>query len=130
MFKKKQLMASHANGNETIIAQGVKVEGDFQSQGDVVIDGEVSGSVKTAASLRVGETAVIQADVRAVSAVVAGAVRGNIHVSDTIELLSSSSVEGDIHAKSISVAQGARINGRVTMGDSPSALKDESEDEE
>ena len=130
MFKKDQPMASSSNGNETIIAQGVKVEGDFQSQGDVVIDGEVSGSVKTASSLRVGETAVIHADVRAASAVVAGTIQGNLHAADGIELLATSVVEGDIQTGSISVAQGARINGRVSMNGTAAPVVEEGDDEE
>ncbi len=73
-----------SNGQETIIAQGVKVEGDFQSSGDVLIDGEVSGSVVTQQSLRVGEAAVIEANVSAKSAVIAGRVKGNLKVQERV----------------------------------------------
>src|SRR3989338_6886422 len=97
------MFGTHAGmGNsqqETVIAQGVKMEGDFVSQGDVVIDGEVSGSVSTASSLRIGEEAVIEADVAAVSAVVAGHIRGNVQVEDRLELLETSKVEGDVTAR-------------------------------
>lgn len=104
---------SHA---DTIIATGVRVEGDFQSKGDVVIDGEVMGTVHTDASLRVGESARIQADVSAASAVVAGEVAGNIRVTDRLDLLESSRVHGDIEAQMLSVAPGAVVNGRISMG--------------
>ncbi len=105
-----------SNGQETIIAQGVKVEGDFTSSGDVVIDGEVSGSIQTAASLRVGDTAKITADVTAAVAVIAGVVQGNVKVAERLELLETSVVDGDITCRVLSVAPGARINGRVEMG--------------
>ena len=104
------------NHAETIIATGVRVEGDFTSKGDVVIDGEVMGTVHTDASLRIGETARIQADVSAASAVVGGEVQGNIRVGDRLDLLESSRVHGDIEAQVISIAPGAVVNGRVTMG--------------
>ncbi len=101
--------------NETIIAQGVKVEGEFTSQGDVVIDGEVIGTVKTASSLRVGESARIQANVTAQSAVIAGEVIGNIQAFERLELLESSKVQGDVETQLISIAPGAVVNGRLTM---------------
>lgn len=102
---------------ETIIAQGVRVEGDFVSQGPVVIDGEVAGSVKTTQSLRVGDNARIEADVVAQSAIIAGQVFGKIQVQDRLELHERSVVQGDIEASVFSVAAGAQINGTVTMGE-------------
>ncbi len=92
------------------------MEGDFVSQGDVVIDGEMVGTVRTAAHLRVGETAAISADVSAQSAVIAGRLRGNLRVEDKLELLESSQVEGDVSARVLSVAAGAQVNGRISMG--------------
>lgn len=108
-------MAASSNG-ETIIAQGVKVEGDFASQGNVSIDGEVTGSIQTAAALRIGEMAKIHADVTAESAVIAGQVQGNIRVANRLELMETAEVHGDLEAKIVSVAPGAVINGRMTMG--------------
>ncbi len=117
MFKDKnpKPMAS-SSSNETIIAQGVKVEGDFHSQGDVSIDGEVTGSVQTEQALNIGVSARIQADVEALSAIVAGEVQGNIKANEKLELLATSVVHGDITTGLISVAPGAQLNGRVTMG--------------
>jgi cytoskeletal protein CcmA (bactofilin family) len=134
MFKdKKQTVMSITSNNQTIIAQGVRVEGDFRSQGDVVIDGEVSGSVETQSSLRVGETAKIHADVKAANAVIAGEVQGNIFVQDTLELLSTSDVKGDIVTTVISVAAGAQLNGRISMDQgktSSAGAKDKHKEEE
>ena len=100
----------------TTIAMGVKVEGDFISEGDVVIEGEVAGTVKTKAHLQVGGSARITANVAAKSAVVAGTVVGNLTVEDRLELLESSSVEGDIQTSVLSIAPGVRVNGHLAMG--------------
>ncbi len=107
-------MTQHA-GNETIIAQGVKVEGDFHSSGDVIIEGEVTGSVQTAKSLTIGESARIHANIEAQSANVAGEVKGNIIAHDRLEILATSSVSGDIQTANLSIASGAQVNGKVTM---------------
>jgi cytoskeletal protein CcmA (bactofilin family) len=99
----------------TVIAQGVKVEGDFVSDGDVIIEGEVTGSVKTAGYLEVGDAAKIKASVSASEAVVAGEIYGNLTVTGKLELFQTSRVEGDIEVATLSVAPGAKINGQVTM---------------
>ena len=97
------------------------------SQGDVIIDGEVSGSIQTATALKVGESARIRASVAADSAVVAGIIEGNVSVAGRLELLETSRVVGDIEAKILSVAPGATINGHVSMGH---AGKGEDKDDE
>ncbi|HLD18134.1 MAG TPA: polymer-forming cytoskeletal protein [Patescibacteria group bacterium] len=106
------------NGREeTMIARGVKVEGDFVSEGDVTVEGEVTGSVRVTQHLRVGQGAAIRADVSAGEAVVAGIVQGNLQISGTLELLETSRVDGDVTTKVLSVAPGARVNGRISMAD-------------
>lgn len=115
MFKRDESGA--VMGGETVIAQGVKVEGDFTSSGNVIIEGEVSGSVSVAGDLRVGESARISANVQAQNAVVAGEIRGNVSVGATLELGPTSRVEGDVTASVLTVAAGAVINGRLSMGE-------------
>ena len=117
MFKKSEHPMAHAQaGSETIIAEGVKVEGDFKSNGDITIAGELNGVLQTVASLQIGESAVIHADVSAKNAVIAGEVVGNIHVEDGLQLLASSNVSGDIVTNRLSIAEGSVVNGKISMG--------------
>jgi cytoskeletal protein CcmA (bactofilin family) len=115
MFKDKKIAMPSQSDAQTIIAQGVKVEGDFKADGDVIIDGDVVGSVSTEKFLQIGESAKIKADVKANSAVIAGEVNGNITVGDMLELLATSNVKGDITTKRISIAEGAIVNGKLAM---------------
>ncbi|PIZ55590.1 hypothetical protein COY25_00650 [Candidatus Uhrbacteria bacterium CG_4_10_14_0_2_um_filter_41_7] len=103
------------NGQETIIALGVRVEGDFVSEGDVVIEGDVNGNIQTASDLRIGEQAKIKADILAQNAVIAGEVRGNVTIAGKLELSPSARIIGDISVDVLSVLSGAQINGKVTM---------------
>lgn len=100
---------------ETIISASVKVEGDFVSQGNVLIEGEVEGSMKTEKDLRVGEHARIAADVSAASATVAGEVRGNVTISDRLKLEPTAKVYGDIRTRDLVIASGAIVNGKIVM---------------
>lgn len=105
-----------AHEPETVIAASVKVEGDFQSQGNVLIEGVVEGNLMTERDLRVGERARIAADVVAANATVAGEIRGNLTVSERLELESTARIHGDVRTKVLVVASGATMNGRLVMG--------------
>ena len=100
---------------ETVVGPSVKVQGDFISQGNIVIEGEVKGSIKTDKQLRVEEGAKIDADVSAEGALLAGEVRGNIHILGTAELTPTAKLYGDLEAKTLIVAAGAVLHGRVIM---------------
>lgn len=117
MFNTSPMANREAGHNpETIIAAGVQLEGDFTSQGNVLIEGAVQGSLRTERDLRVGENAVITADVKAANAVVAGEVRGNVIISGKLELETSARVFGDIKTGVLVVASGATMNGQIKMG--------------
>lgn len=118
-------MGNRETGNEpeTIIAVGVKVEGDFVSQGDVLIEGMVEGSLKTERDLRVGSKASISANVSAANATIAGEVKGNIKITERLELEPSARLYGDVNTKIFVVASGAHVNGTIVMGETPDVQK-------
>lgn len=114
-------MFSHDNHDhqkevETLIGPSVKVEGTFVGSGDVTVEGQVAGSLKTNKHVRVGERAVVKADVEAGSMVVAGEIRGHVTCAGKIELLASAKIIGNVDTQSIAVAHGAVLHGKVTMG--------------
>lgn len=117
MFQKNS-MTNREIGNEpeTVISASVKLEGDFHSQGNVLIEGVVEGTLHTDADLRVGERATITANVSAANAVIAGEIHGNLVVTDRLELESTARIYGDVRTKVLAVASGAVMNGILTMG--------------
>lgn len=117
MFKKDLLTPDGGDAGATVIAEGVKVEGNFISKGNVFVEGQLKGTVKTDQDLRVGERAKIIANVLAANAVVAGEVQGTLKISGQLELLPTSRVTGDVEAKTLIVAGGACLNGKCVMGD-------------
>ncbi len=106
-----------SNEAETVIAASVKVEGDFNSQGNILIEGTVEGRLSTTKDLRVGERARITADVSASNAVIAGELNGNLHVFEKLELEPTARITGDVRTKTLIVNAGAVINGRLLMGE-------------
>jgi len=108
---------------ETIVGPSVKVEGEFVSEGNIVIEGQVSGTVKTAKHLRVEEGAKINANVGAESALVSGEVHGNMKINSTLEMTPTAKIYGDVETKTIIVAAGAILHGRCLMDESEKGRK-------
>ena len=100
---------------ETVVGPSVNVEGDFASEGNIVVKGTVAGSVHTSRHLSVEEGAKIMANVRAGSAKIAGEVKGNMKIKESLELTSTARVVGDIEVKTLVVEAGALVYGRVVM---------------
>lgn len=100
---------------ETVVGPSVNVEGDFASEGNIVVKGTVSGSVFTSKHLTVEMGAKIFANVRAGSATIAGEVKGNMKIKESLELVSTSRVVGDIDVKNLKIESGALMYGKITM---------------
>jgi len=108
--------ASSGTAGATVIARGVKVEGEFHSQGDVMIEGDVQGSLSAAGTLTVGPEATIRADIKAQEAVISGEIIGNLQITRQAIFHASARVKGDVTAERINVEAGAIIEGRFQIG--------------
>jgi cytoskeletal protein CcmA (bactofilin family) len=100
---------------DTIVGPSVNVEGDFASDGNIIVKGTVTGSVNTTRNLLVETGAKIVANVKAGSATIAGEVRGNMKIKEYVELASTARIVGDIEAKTIVMEAGALLLGKVSM---------------
>ena len=112
---KKPNQENYSNTPESIVGPSVKIEGDLKSNGNLRIDGLVSGKVNTSQNLYVGESANISADVAAENAVINGTVQGNVKVAGTLVMGRTAKVSGDINCGSLQVEQGALFNGKCQM---------------
>ena len=122
MFQRKEenglpVAMSDSGAGETVVGKSVKLEGDFSSDENVRIDGEVSGTLKTTQNLVIGSGATVEADVFAENATVSGRVSGNIDVKNKLELTENAKITGDIKTGVLSVAAGASFSGQCAMSD-------------
>ena len=100
---------------ETVVGPSVKIQGDFNSEGNIRIEGQVNGTVKTTKNVFVGESAIITADILAGNCTIAGEVQGNIKVSGSLNLSKTARLSGDITCSILSVEDGATFNGKCSM---------------
>ena len=100
---------------ETIIGPSVKVKGDFNGSGNIVIEGIVEGSIRSNKTISIKSTAKVMADIDAEEAIIGGEVKGNITVKGYLEITGTARINGNIKASSLSIARGAVINGNCLM---------------
>jgi len=102
---------------ETIVGHSVKIEGDLVSEGDIKVDGWVTGKVKTSQNLFIGPTAKIEADIEAGTATIAGTVIGNSKIKGLLVILQTGQVTGDIECKDLAIEEGAYFSGTCKMAE-------------
>lgn len=100
---------------ETVIGPSVKVKGDFNCQGNIIVEGTVDGNLKTNGSLEVGNKAKITAQVEAKEAKIGGEITGNVKIKGFLEITNTAKIYGDIEASVLSIERGAVFNGKCAM---------------
>jgi cytoskeletal protein CcmA (bactofilin family) len=98
-----------------VIGPQVKIQGELSGEEDVVVEGRVEGKISITKSLRIGQNAQVNAEIRAHTVVIAGRVVGNVTAVERIEILPSGSLEGNIRSPKIAIAEGAQFKGSVDM---------------
>lgn len=116
MFEKGKIEPSQ-EGSQTIVGTSVKLKGNLRSDGDIIIDGIVSGELKTKGSVIIGKNANILANIKARNVSVAGIVQGNIEAAERLEISETGKVIGDLAATVLSIAPGAVFSGKSQMVD-------------
>lgn len=101
---------------QTVIGAGVKVEGTFIAFGNVIVKGQVAGTLETKNDLHLEEGAFIEGDVVAKDAYLAGEIKGNIKVVQQAVLYKTAKINGDLDCKTLSIEAGAIFNGQCSMG--------------
>jgi len=114
MFNKETRLEKFKDA-ETIIGASIKVKGNFQGQGDIIIEGSLEGSLKTDANLFIGEKAKVVANIESRDAIINGEVRGNIKTKGYLALGGTARIFGDIQYNELSIEKGAIVNGQLLM---------------
>ena len=101
----------------SILNESVVITGELTGDDDLVIEGQVDGSINMPRSeVTIREHGRVNADIVARVVVVSGAVQGNIRAVKRIELLKNCSVVGDVSAPRVTVAPlGVRLRGALEV---------------
>jgi cytoskeletal protein CcmA (bactofilin family) len=98
----------------TVIGKAMKIDGEVSGSGELLIDGEVDGTIHlTSSRLTVRAEGRVRASITAQDVVVLGIVEGEIRASGRVELRSGSVVIGNVYAPRLSMEEGASLRGGV-----------------
>ena len=98
-----------------MIAAPTRIEGTIQGSEEIVVEGEVAGTVDITGRLVVADGGLVEGKVAARIIIVAGRVAGDLLAAERIELGPTCRVDGDITAPRIQIHDGATFDGHVLM---------------
>lgn len=100
-----------------VIAKGTVINGDLQSEGDLRIDGEVKGTIRSRSKVVIGQEGFVDGDVECVHAEVLGRVKGSLTVQEHLYLRGNAKMEGDVLTTHLEMEPSVKFNGKCTMQD-------------
>ena len=101
---------------ESLIANGLTIEGRIEGTGDLRIAGNFQGDVNVRGNLTIEAGAKLTGAVRANAVVIAGELQGNVDEAKRVELLETGVLDGNLKADSITVSAGSRMRGQMDFG--------------
>jgi cytoskeletal protein CcmA (bactofilin family) len=102
-----------------VLSSGVSIKGSVKFSSELVIDGEVEGTIDSGGRLTVGKNAHITGEIRTGSVVVYGTVDGNVTAVERCELHSGCTLRGDIEAPRLVVDEEATFLGSAKIATRP-----------
>ena len=111
--------SAEPGGLTAFIDQGSSFEGKLSFKDTVRIDGHFSGEITSENTLVVGESGVIEADIRSQTVIVSGTIHGNVLASKRVVLHKSARLDGDVETPSLVMEEGAVLNGKLNMAAAP-----------
>ena len=98
------------------LSRGVSIKGSVKFLNELLIDGEVEGTIDSTGTLTIGEHARIRGEIRTKSVKVRGAVEGNIFVTERCDLQAGCTLYGDIEAPRLMVDENVTFRGNAKVG--------------
>jgi cytoskeletal protein CcmA (bactofilin family) len=105
-----------SGSGQAIIGRSIQINGDVKGDEDLMIEGDVSGTVQLRNhALTIGKEGKVKADIHARSITVDGTTDGDLFASESIAIRATANVRGNLLAPRISLEDGARFKGSVEM---------------
>jgi cytoskeletal protein CcmA (bactofilin family) len=100
--------------NATMIGKSVKIHGELSGSEDLIMDGELHGTIRLpGARLTIGPAARVHGDIAAKEVVIFGRLDGDIRATGRVELRASALMQGNIYAGTLSIEENAAFRGQI-----------------
>ena len=98
---------------KTIITRTTVITAEIQGQGDLSLEGQLTGNIAIGGLLFVGKSGSFKGEATARNMVIEGRVEGQIKAIGKIEVRSSGTIQGNISCEQIAIAEGAFLDGKI-----------------
>jgi cytoskeletal protein CcmA (bactofilin family) len=110
----------NASDSASILGPTLRFKGELSAREDLVIHGQVEGTIGPAPKVTIGPEAHVKAAVTADVIVIEGEVDGDMKALVSITLVSitvrsKANVRGNLEAPTVNIAEGATFNGGIKM---------------
>lgn len=104
------------SGGAATLGKNVTVKGQIFSREDLVVDGEVEGTIECQEhKLTIGPNARVAAALKARDIVIFGSIQGNVEAVDKIDIKKEAKLVGDIKTTRIMIEDGAYFKGSIDI---------------
>ena len=107
--------------NASILGSTLKFKGELTADEDLLIQGQVEGTIRHSSSLTIGDTGHVKADVSAEYIAVDGRVDGDLRGVKSVKIRESAQINGNIVSPNVALLEGAKFNGKIDMDSDPAA---------
>ena len=97
---------------ETVIGQDTTIIGCVEGSGNIRIDGRIDGDVSIAGNVVIGESGIVQGDIKTGNLIVNGMVTGNVDCDGALSIQAKGAIVGDIRVRSLNIVNGGVFKGR------------------
>jgi cytoskeletal protein CcmA (bactofilin family) len=101
-----------------LISSGTDINGDITSNGDIRIDGTVTGTLSTKGKVVIGPTGKIKGEIICKNSEISGTIDGKVTISHLLNLKATCKIVGDIITSKLSIEPGAKFSGNCKMSES------------
>ena len=99
-----------------LIGAGTVIQGDIKTNGDIRIDGTLTGSISVKGKLVIGVSGSVEGEIICQNADISGTVKAKVTVAELLSLKASAKLSGDIVTNKIAIEPGAVFSGSCSMG--------------
>lgn len=103
--------------------------GKLTFQGAVRIDGMFTGEIISDGALIVGKDAIIDGTLEVGELILSGTFTGTTHASRRVTIHRTGSFQGQLHSPALVVEEGAKIEGKISMGSEQTKEENQAEKE-
>ncbi len=105
----------------SVLGPSLRFKGELAADEDLMIQGQVEGSIEHSQSLTIGTEGGVKGNIRARTVIIDGTVEGDVHGLESVTVRETARVRGNIFAPRVGLADGAKFTGRIDMDAAQSA---------